>query len=126
VEWARVHGNYYGTDREFIERSLASGTDVLLDIDVQGAAQIVGQYPQSVTIFIMPPNPAVLEQRLASRGTESRATIQKRLANAKGEMEKKGQYRHVIINDRLSEAVARLIELVASYRSEGGENPTGR
>jgi guanylate kinase len=99
---------------------LAEGRDVLLDIDVQGAAQIVSRYPNSITIFIMPPSLEVLRQRLAARGTDSPATIAKRLDNARTEMPRQGNYRHVIVNDVLSDAVAELLSIVAGYRS----NPT--
>ncbi len=117
AEWARVHDNYYGTSRDVIDTALGSGKDVLLDIDVQGAARIAEQYPRSVTIFIMPPSMAVLEQRLTSRGTDTRDAVEKRLANARAEMAERDRYQHVLVNDRLADAAARLISLVQGYRS---------
>lgn len=116
AEWAEVHGNYYGTAAADLQRRLAGGSDVLLDIDVQGARQIRKRFPDSVTIFIMPPSLAVLAQRLQSRGTDSEAEIQRRLNNAREEMRFRNLYRHVIVNDRLSEAKSELIQLVDSYR----------
>jgi guanylate kinase len=116
AEWAQVHGNYYGTSAEFLNRELAAQRDILLDIDVQGACQIVQRYPQSVTIFIMPPSLDVLRQRLEARGTDSTEAIKVRLQNAAREMVQKNAYRHVIINDRLPQAIEELIELIESYR----------
>jgi guanylate kinase len=116
AEWAQVHGNYYGTSAEFLNRELAVGRDILLDIDVQGTCQIVQRYPQSITIFIMPPSLDVLRQRLEARGTDSPETIAVRLENAAKEIAQKNAYRHVIINDRLSQAIDELIALIESYR----------
>ncbi len=117
AEWAEVHGNFYGTSTEFIYRNLAAGKDILLDIDVQGTIQILRQYPDCITIFIMPPSLDVLKSRLESRGTDSEAIIQQRLENAATEMEKKSLYRHIIVNDDLSEAVARILSLIEEYRT---------
>ncbi|MBW2570092.1 MAG: guanylate kinase [Deltaproteobacteria bacterium] len=116
AEWAEVHGNYYGTSAEFLDNCLASGNDILLDIDVQGAVQIVRRYPDSLTVFIMPPSLDVLRSRLESRGTDSEQSIAKRLAAADKEMGKKDLYRHVIVNDKLSNAVSELIEIIEKYR----------
>jgi guanylate kinase len=116
VEWAQVHGNYYGTSADFLNRELAAGRDILLDIDVQGTCQIVQRYPQSITIFIMPPSLDVLRQRLEARSTDSPETIAVRLENAAKEMAQKDAYRHVIVNDRLPQAIAELIALIGSYR----------
>ncbi len=117
AEWAAVHGNYYGTAAGFIDRALGEGRDVLLDIDVQGMEQILKRYPDSVTIFIMPPSLEVLGQRLQARGTDSAAAISRRLQNAAAEIEKKGRYRHIVVNDRLEEAVAEVSAIVAAGRS---------
>lgn len=111
LEWAKVHDNYYGTSREFVERTLADGTSLLLDIDVQGADQIMASDLVPVTIFIMPPSFEELETRLRKRGTDSETVIEKRLKNARIEMEKKGSYRHVLVNDDLDEAIQALIKI---------------
>lgn len=115
VEWARVHGHYYGTSAKDIENWLAEGDDVLLDIDVQGASQIMRRYPDSISIFIMPPSKASLQSRLEKRGTDAPDIIQRRLAEADGEMAQRDRYRHVIVNDRLEEAVEKLVEIVKEY-----------
>ena len=116
AEWAEVHGNYYGTSAEFIEKGLSSGRDILLDIDVQGTIQILKRHPDSVTIFVLPPSMDILRQRLEMRGTESEAVVRQRLENAKKEMAHKNLYRHVIINDQLLPAIEELISIIEGYR----------
>jgi guanylate kinase len=118
AEWALVHGHYYGTSAEFLDQGLAAGRDILLDIDVQGTRQILQRHPEGVTIFIMPPSLEVLRRRLESRGTDSTAVIFIRLDNAEKEMAQKDLYRHVVVNDRLADAKARLIHIFEKYRSE--------
>lgn len=116
AEWAEVHGNFYGTSAEFIDKGLASGHDILLDIDVQGTIQILKQYPDCITIFIMPPSLDALRGRLESRGTDSKEVIAKRLENAEKEMANKNLYQYIIVNDRLSVAIERLISIIGKYR----------
>jgi len=116
AEWAEVYGNYYGTSVEFIEKSLSSGCDILLDIDVQGTLQILKHYPDSVTIFILPPSMNALRKRLEVRGSDSQAVIEKRLLNARKEMTQKKMYRHIIVNDVLSEAIKELSVIFKKYR----------
>ena len=116
-EWAEVHGNYYGTSAEFLNNGLASGRDILLDIDVQGTRQILERYPDSITIFIMPPSLDTLRNRLKFRGTDSKAVIRKRLLNAEKEITNKDLYLHVIVNDQLSIAIENLISIIEKYRS---------
>ncbi len=116
AEWAEVYGNYYGTSVEFIEKSLSSGCDILLDIDVQGTLQILKHYPDSVTIFILPPSMNALRKRLEMRGSDSQAVIEKRLLNARKEMTQKKMYRHIIVNDVLSEAIKELSAIFKKYR----------
>ena len=117
AEWAKVHGHYYGTSAKFLDDGLSRGKDILLDIDVQGTRQILKRYPDSVTIFIMPPSPDILRTRLEARGTDSREAIERRLATAKAEMAQRDLYRHIIVNDELSAAVERLSNVIAQYRS---------
>ena len=112
LEWARVHGHYYGTASDFIDRTLAAGHDLLLDIDVQGADQLVQRYPQAVTIFIMPPSMDELRQRLAKRGTDAPEVIAERLHNAREEMAARFRYRHIIVNDQLDQAIEELLALM--------------
>ena len=117
AEWAKVHDHYYGTSADFIRMQLSSGKDILLDIDVQGMLQILSQFPQSITIFIMPPSLDALESRMKSRKTDSAAVIAKRLENAESEMKQKDRYHHIIVNDDLQTAIAELIQIIQSYRS---------
>ena len=116
AEWAEVYGNYYGTSAEFIEKSLSSGCDILLDIDVQGTLQILKHYPDSVTIFILPPSVNALRKRLEMRGSDSKAVIEKRLVNARKEMAQKKMYRHIIVNDTLSSAIEEISAIFKKYR----------
>ena len=116
AEWAVVHGNYYGTSAEYIERQMDKGRDILLDIDVQGTMQILKRFDDCVTIFIMPPSLEALRNRLAQRGTEDGAVIEQRMKNAEIEMAQKEKYRHIIVNDQLEEAEKELIFLIESYR----------
>ena len=121
AEWAKVHGHYYGTCAEFIKKQMASGHDILLDIDVQGTLQIIKRFAESITIFIMPPSSQVLENRLRSRGSDSREEINRRIKNAAAEMASRDLYRHVLINDRLEIAIEELVALIASYRRSSGQ-----
>jgi len=120
AEWAKVYGNYYGTSAELIDKVLASRRDMLLDIDFQGTLQIFDQYHDSITIFIMPPSLDILKLRLKSRETDSEPVIARRIDAAEKEMKNKEFYRHVIINDKLSVAVADLISVIEKYRT--GQN----
>ena len=115
AEWAEVYGNYYETSVEFIEKSLSAGCDILLDIDVQGTLQIFKHYPDSVTIFILPPSMNALRKRLEMRGSDSQAVIEKRLLNARKEMTQKKMYRHIIVNDVLSESIKELSAIFKKY-----------
>ena len=114
AEFAEVHGNYYGTSAVLLDHHLQKGDCILLDIDVAGTRQILQRYPDSMTIFIMPPSMPELRHRLERRGTDSPETIEKRLKNAESEIAAKGLYRHVIVNDRLEDAVKNLSSLIKS------------
>ena len=118
AEWASVHGNLYGTDAADLNRILEAGGDILLDIDVQGARQLIRRYPHSVTIFILPPSFEILEQRLAARATDNEAAVALRLQNAKAEIAAKDEYGHVLVNDDLDGAVAELEAVISGYRTE--------
>jgi len=119
AEWAEVHGNYYGTSTELLDKGLDSGRDIILDIDVQGTIRLLERYPESVTIFVMPPSIGELKRRLKLRNTDSGEVIARRLENAKMEMAKKDLYLHVIINDQLPDAIEQLIAVIENYRSNG-------
>ena len=120
AEWAEVHGNFYGTSADFIDRERAAGHDVLLDIDVQGAAQLRRAYPDAVTIFIMPPSTAVLRSRLERRGADRPEVIEKRLANAREEMAQRGCYQYVVVNDCLEAAVDDLTTIIRRHGGKPG------
>jgi len=116
LEWAEVHGNYYGTSRTWIEDQLQQDRDVLLEIDWQGARQVRRIFPQAVSVFILPPSIATLEARLRGRGTDSEATIARRLAAAREEMRHVEEFDYVIINDRLERAIDELTAVVRAVR----------
>ena len=122
IEYAKVHDNYYGTLKAPIEEVLAEGTSMILDIDVQGAAKVrdyVRALPNTdpmkigyVDIFVSPPSMEELRRRLEGRGTDTPAAIEKRLANAEGEMARAGEYMYRITNDDLAMAYKRLCDLI--------------
>lgn len=114
IEWAEVHGNYYGTPIAPIEEHLAKGDTVLLEIDVQGAFQVLDKLPQARLVFIAPPSIDELERRLRARGTESDEVIARRLANARGELDVADRYDCVIVNDDLNKATHELIGVLES------------
>jgi guanylate kinase len=124
AEWAEVHGNYYGTSAAFIDHERAAGHDVLLDIDVQGAAQLRAKYPEAVTIFILPPSAAVLRQRLEKRGADTPDVIEKRMINARQEMAQRGAYQHTVVNDRLEEALEVLAVIIGGHPEGDDSVPT--
>ena len=117
LEWARVHAHFYGTSRAFVTEQLEAGKNLLLDIDVQGAEQIMDSGLDPVTVFIMPPSLDVLRQRLTSRGTDSADTIDLRLANAEKEMALTHLYQYVVVNDDLETAAG---QLCAIFEKEMG------
>jgi len=92
------------------------GQDILLDIDVQGMRRIIVGFPDSITLFIMPPTPGILRKRMETRGTDTIEVIKRRMKNARTEMDCKHLYRHVIVNDQLDTAIAEFATLIASYR----------
>ena len=116
IESAEVHGNYYGTSKEWISSALRSGKDVLLEIDWQGAQQVREHFPDMVGVFILPPSMEILEQRLRNRGTDSDEVITKRLAAAKNEMMHADEFEYVIINDNFSAALVQLQQVVCAAR----------
>lgn len=117
LEWAQVHGRHYGTSARLVDASLQRGHDVLLDIDTQGAASVRALRGDAVLIFILPPDRATLEARLAGRGLESAGEVGRRLGNAREELEKYVNYDHLVINDDLEAALRELEGIVLSYRS---------
>ncbi|MDX5409742.1 MAG: guanylate kinase [Thauera sp.] len=116
LEWAEVHGNYYGTSKAWIREQIASGADLLLEIDWQGAQQVRKAFPEAVGVFVLPPSFEVLEQRLRGRGTDSDDVISRRLLGARGEMRHVGEFDYVILNDVLEDAVGDLVAIVRASR----------
>ena len=105
LEWAEVHGNFYGTSKVWIGEQLDAGRDVLLEIDWQGAQQVRGAFPDAIGVFILPPSMEELTRRLTGRGTDSADVIERRLAAAQAEMRHVGEFDYVIINDSLEQAL---------------------
>ena len=112
AESADVHGNLYGTLRSEVERVLKSGRHVVMDIDVQGATQFRGSFPDSVFVFVLPPSADVLLQRLRRRGTENRGELAARMISALHELRAVPQYEYVVVNDHLESAVARVSAVI--------------
>ncbi|MGB5206242.1 MAG: guanylate kinase [Azonexus sp.] len=116
LEWAEVHGNFYGTSKVWIADHLAAGHDVLLEIDWQGAQQVRAVFPQAIGIFILPPSMEELTRRLTGRGTDSTEVVERRLAAAQAEMRHVGEFDYVIINDGLEQALDDLRAVVRASR----------
>jgi guanylate kinase len=116
LEWAEVHGNYYGTGRSEVSQRLEHGEDVLLDIDVEGAKQVRRLFPQATLIFVLPPSWSVLEQRLRGRRSEDAQGVGIRLANARSEVQMIQGYDFIIINDNLLHAAENLKSIVVAQR----------
>lgn len=123
LEYAEVFGNWYGTARRFLHEAEQTGEDLLLDIDVQGAARIKRKIPRAVSIFILPPNRSELEKRLRHRSLDAEDVIQRRLVTASREIENYGNYDYILVNenDRLEESTDALKSvLLAERRKQGG------
>jgi guanylate kinase len=116
LEYADVFGNKYGTPKQPVIDALYAGRDVLLEIDVQGAMQVKANFPEGIFIFVLPPSPAVLRERIIARGTEGAEGIERRLSEARREVEYLPEYDYVIINDKLGDAVDRTLAVI---RAEG-------
>lgn len=112
LEWAEFAGNYYGTKKKYINKCLSEGKDIILEIDTQGALQVKKHMPEAVLIFICPPSYEALEARLRGRHTEDETTIQKRLKEAKVELERAESFDYKIVNDDLQKAITSLEEVI--------------
>jgi len=125
LEYAEVYGNYYGTARRFLHEAEQKGRDLLLDIDVQGAAQIHRQLPKAISIFILPPDRRTLEARLRKRNEDAEEVIQRRLVTASREIENYDKYNYILVNDRLEESSKSLEAIVQSERlRRAGQEPS--
>jgi guanylate kinase len=120
LEWAEVFGNYYGTARTALEHARAAGKDLLLDIDVQGALQVMRKMPEAVSLFVLPPSPQVLEMRLRNRSEAEHMTeedvIERRLLQARSEVKQVWDYKYALVNDVLDQAVAEMRAIVLYER----------
>lgn len=123
LEHANVHGNCYGTSRRFLREAGSSGQDLLLDIDVQGAAQIKQNLTDAISIFVLPPDRATLEWRLKNRGEDREDVIQRRLRDASREIQEYDKYDYVLINDQLVKSIERLEAIVLSERLRREQRP---
>jgi guanylate kinase len=117
LEWACVHGNFYGTSKEQILKETARGADIILEVDVQGAASVRQLLMDSVSIFILPPSYEVLRQRLIARGTDSPQQLDVRLRNAPEELKQYSSFDYVIINDEIDRAAAQLASIIYAERA---------
>jgi guanylate kinase len=116
AEWAEVHGNFYGSSRIWLEERMREGGDMMLEIDWQGAQQMRRQFPEAVSIFVLPPSITELERRLHGRGSDSEDVIARRVAGALGEMRHVGEFDFVIINNDLDVALGELKAAVCASR----------
>ena len=123
LEHANVFGNYYGTARRFLKDAEQKGQDLLLDIDVQGAAQIKLKLPDALSIFVLPPDRKTLEWRLRKRSEDAEEVIQRRLVTATREIENYDKYNYILINDDLEESIESLQSIVVSERLRQSERP---
>lgn len=116
LEYAKVFDNYYGTSRQSVENILASGQDVILEIDWQGAQQVRNLYPESCSIFVLPPSRTALEERLRSRGQDDETIVQRRMRDAVAEMSHYKEFDYLVINDEFEQALQELRAIVVARR----------
>ena len=116
LEWAEVYGNYYGTSSRIIAENMQSGSDVLLEIDWQGAQQVKRLFPEAVSIFVLPPSIAELEARLVKRGLDAEDVIRRRVEEAHEEIKRAAECEYVIINQYFATALSELVAVVAAAR----------
>src|SRR5215212_6609064 len=117
LEWACVHGNFYGTAKRQVAEETAAGTDIVLEVDVQGAASVRQLLMDSVSIFILPPSPEVLRQRLIARGTDTPEELEIRLRNEPEELKQYSAFDYVIINDEIKKAAHQLASIIYAERA---------
>lgn len=118
LEYNVYQNNYYGTPKAPVERAIEEGAEIVLEVDVNGAKNVLKQFPEAISIFIMPPSFETLSNRLSSRGTESNEQIKGRLKAALDEIKSADIYDYIVVNDVLSEAVADVISIIVSNRSK--------
>lgn len=116
LEFAEVHGNLYGTSRSQVESETSAGRDIILEIDVQGAVQVLERFPEALSVFILPPSYDVLKERLAARGTESNESLELRLRNSLKEVAEFGRFKYSVVNDDKEIAAAELQSIILADR----------
>ncbi len=119
LEYANVHGNYYGTPKNYVFEKMEQGENIILEIDVQGALQVRKVCPEAVLIFILPPSMEELKNRIVKRGTESEEDISRRLENAYKEMELGKNYDYVVMNDQVITAVEKIESIITAEKTRG-------
>lgn len=120
LEWAQFVGNYYGTPKDYVDQLLNEGKNVVLEIEVQGALQVMEKCPEATTIFIVPPSMEELERRIRGRRTEEEEIVQQRLAKARKEIATKDEYKYVVENDDIIEAKERIAKIIKEHRTNQG------
>lgn len=123
IEYAGYCNNYYGTPRDYVEKQLQAGKDVILEIEIQGALKIKEKFPTALLLFVMPPSAEELQRRLRGRGTESEEVIAQRLQRASEEAEGIEEYEFIVINDDLDECVKEMHELIMAAHNTPDRNP---
>lgn len=117
LEWAEVHGHYYGSPAEFVRNHLRDGQDVVLDLDVQGARKVRERFPKAIFVFLAPPSMEELSRRLHGRHTETEERIQRRLTNARAELAAIHEYDYLVVNEHVSGAALRLQSIIEAERA---------
>ena len=120
MEWAQFVGNYYGTPKDYVDQLLNEGKNVVLEIEVQGALQVMKKCPDATTIFIVPPSLEELERRIRGRRTEDEDIVQQRLAKARKEIATKNEYKYVVENDDLIAAKNKIADIIRNHRTNQG------
>lgn len=112
IEWAKYVDNYYGTPKEYVEKQLAEGKNVILEIEIQGALDVKKRFPDALLLFVTPPSAVELKQRLVHRGTEDMETINKRMKRAAEESQYMNQYDYILINDKMEDCVEQMNAII--------------
>jgi len=122
IEWVEYCDNYYGTPAGYVQELMDSGLDVILEIDVQGALNIISKYPDCVSIFLLPPSFEELKRRIVGRGTEEPDVIEKRMQKAKYEVQLADRYNYIVINDEVEKAVSSINSILVAEKLRASRN----
>lgn len=122
IEYANYVGNYYGTPKAYVEEQLASGKDVILEIEIQGALKVKAQFPETLLLFVTPPNVTILKERLVGRGTESMEVVEQRMKRASEEAEGILSYDYILVNDDLQTCVEQMHHIIQSEHYKTSRN----